>query len=100
MDTGGQIFYYWQKHPDLKVLEITQSGTHQNDNGDDDVNVDFHPARYRFFHLGEKRIFHYLSGSRWCTDDPGYWGWAAQKSEEYHAKKLIWTKKLIEGGKL
>lgn len=94
-DTGGQIHYFLKNHPDLKILEITQSGSHQINGEDDDPNVDFHPSRYRFFHLGDKRIFHYLSGSRWCTDMKGYWGWSKEKSDEYHARKLAWTRKLI-----
>jgi hypothetical protein len=90
-DTGGRTHYYLKAHPEIKIFEIGQSGCL------DDPNVDFHPARYSFFHLGEKRVFHYYSGSKWCTDldKGGCWNFSRDKSDEYHAKKLAWTRKLI-----
>jgi hypothetical protein len=88
-DTGGPTHHYFKEHPEIKIYDIGQSGCH------DDPEVDFHPARYSFFHLGNKRIFHYYSGSRWCTDMPLYWGFNQQQSDEYHAKKMAWTRKLI-----
>ncbi len=100
-DTGGQTYYYLKAHPEVKLRDIKQSGCgvktgpgHLGE--DDDPNVDFHPARYRFMHLDDKKVFHYLSGSRWCTE-PGGTGWrfSQEKSDEYHAKKLAFTRKLI-----
>lgn len=88
-DTGGPTHYWFKKHPEIKLHEIGQSGCH------DDANVDFHPARYSYFHFGEKRIFHYYSGSRWCTDMGEYWKFTKEQSDEYHAKKMAWTRKLI-----
>jgi hypothetical protein len=89
LDTGGPTHYYLKAHPEIRLLEIPTSGCF------DDPEVDFHPARYQFFHLGDKRIFHYQSGSKWCTDMKGYWGFSKEKSDEYHAKKLAWTRNLI-----
>jgi hypothetical protein len=88
-DTGGPTHYYFKSHPEIQIRDIGQSGC------TDDPNVDFHPSRYSFFHLGEKRIFHYYSGSRWCTNMPLYWGFNQDQSNHYHERKLEWTRKLI-----
>ena len=88
-DTGGRTHYWLKAHPEVKLLEIGQSGCH------DDPNVDFHPSRYSFFHLGDKKILHYYSGSRWCTNMPTYWGFSQQQSANYHARKLEWTRRMI-----
>lgn len=88
-DTGGPTHHYFKAHPEIKLREIGQSGEH------DDPNVDFHPSRYSFFHLGEKRILHYYSGSRWCTNMPLYWNFSQQQSDDYHARKLAWAKRMV-----
>ncbi len=88
-DTGGRTHYYLKAHPEVKVLEIGQSGCH------DDPEVDFHPSRYSFFHLGDKKILHYYSGSRWCTNMGTYWNFSPQQSEDYHTRKLEWTRRMI-----
>lgn len=88
-DTGGKTHYYLKAHPEIKLLEIGQSGCH------DDATVDFHPARYSFFHLGEKRLLHYYSGSRWCTNMGVYWNFTQEQSEDYHRRKLIWTRGMV-----
>jgi hypothetical protein len=80
-DTGGYTHYYFKAHPEIKIYDVAQSGCH------DDPSVDFHPSRYAFFH--------YYSGSRWCTNRSDYWHFTPEQSEEYHAKKLAWTRKLI-----
>ena len=90
-DTGGPTHYWLKAHPEIRLMRIGQSGCQ------DDPAVNFHPARYGFFHLdaeerrragvpaaGDKKVFHYYSGSGWCQKDPGY-----------HKKKLAWTRKLI-----
>jgi len=91
-DTGGRTYYYLRDHPEVRVLELAQSGC---PNDDDEPTVDFHPARYRFIHLGNKRVLHYYSGSRWCTDSAHGWNWPKDKADEYHRRKMAWTKGLI-----
>jgi hypothetical protein len=98
-DTGGQTYYWLKDNPDIKVLEIGQHGI------EDDPALDFHPTRCQFFwlshsrtadsSLGDKKIFHYQGGSRWCTDLQSYWNFTPTQSDEYHAKKIAWTRKLI-----
>lgn len=88
-DTGGPTHHYFKSHPEIKLRDIGQSGEH------DDPNVDFHPSRYSFFHLGEKKILHYYSGSRWCTNMPLYWNFTAEQAEDYHARKLAWAKRMV-----
>jgi hypothetical protein len=93
MDTGAQTYFYLKQHPDLKYLDIEQSGCV------DDPDVDFHPARYQFFHPKVngvfKKVLHYQSGSKWCTDMPNYWGFTKEQSDTYHAKKLAWARRMI-----
>ena len=88
-DTGGPTHFYLKAHPEIKIREIGQSGI------EDDPNVDFHPARYAFFHLGDKRVFHYYSASRWCTLMSYYWSYSKEQSDDYHARKLAWTRKFL-----
>lgn len=88
-DTGGPTHYYFKAHPEIKLFDIPQSGCH------DDPATDFHPSRYSFFHLGDKRILHYYSGSRWCTNMQLYWGFNQQQSDDYHARKLEWAKRMV-----
>ena len=90
-DTGAPTYEYLKSHPELRIMPIGQTGVTDNS------ELDFHPTRYQFFHFGEKRVFHYQSGSRWCTDLKldGCWNFSKEKSEEYHARKLAWTRKLI-----
>jgi hypothetical protein len=98
LDTGGRTYYYLKAHPEVKVLELGQSsGINGDVLDDDDLNsdADFHPTRYRFIHFPDKRVFHYLSGTRWCTDSEHGWNWGKDKADEYHRRKLNWTKKLI-----
>ena len=62
----------------------------------DDPNVDFHPLRYTFFEMPDgKKVFHYQSGSRWFTDMPTYKNFSAEKSDDYHAKKLAFARRVI-----
>ena len=91
MDTGASTYHYWQAHPDLKMYDIPQYGCI------DDPDVDFHPARYQWFHLGDKKVLHYQSGSKWCTDMSydGCWKFTKEQSDEYHARKLAWARRLI-----
>jgi hypothetical protein len=88
-DTGGRTHYWLKEHPEIKLLEVGQSGCH------DDASLDFHPSRYSFFHLGDKKILHYYSGSRWCTNMGTYWNFTKEQSEDYHARKLEWTRRMI-----
>jgi hypothetical protein len=97
-DTGGRTYYYLRDHPELKVLELGQSssiiGDAPNDDDFKDPTVDFHPTRYRFIHFPDKRAFHYMSGTRWCTDSEHGWNWPKEKADEYHRRKMAWTRKL------
>jgi hypothetical protein len=102
-DTGGRTHYYLKAHPEVKLLSIDQRGY------DDDINLDFHPARYQLFNPGNKgnadwwknghtstpSVLHYQSGSKWCTDMESSWNFSKEKSDEYHAKKRDWARKLI-----
>lgn len=88
-DTGGPTHYYMKAHPEVRILPTPQTGV------EDDPAVDFHPARYQYFHLDDKRVFHYQSGSKWCTDMNQYWNFTKERSDEYHAKKLAWTRRLV-----
>jgi hypothetical protein len=91
MDTGAPTHQYMKNHPELKIMPIGQTAVF------DDPARSFHPTRYQFFHFGEKRVFHYQSGSKWCTDLSldGCWSFSKEKSDEYHARKLEWTRELI-----
>jgi hypothetical protein len=88
-DTGIQTYYYLKAHPEINLLEIRQGGY------DDDAERDFHPTRYQFFHIEGKRVLHYMDGSRWCTDTAHNLNFSQEQSDEYHARKLAWTRKLI-----
>ncbi len=91
-DTGGPTHYYIKAHPEVKILSIELTWCF------DDPNVDFHPARYQFFYLGDKKTaLHYQSGSRWCTDlnKDGCWNFSQEKADAYHVKKLAWARKVI-----
>jgi hypothetical protein len=94
MPDGGGTYFYLKAHPELNILEIEPSGY------DDDPATDFHPSRYQFLllkdpEIGEKKIFHYMAGCRWATDQWQSGGVLNETSDEYHAKKLAWTRKLI-----
>lgn len=99
LDTGGRTYYYLEAHKSLKVFEVGQNGGPTVDpvtGDDDDPNVDFHPSRYRFLLLPDgKRAFHYLSGTGWCTFGPHGWNWTKERSDEYHHRKLAWTRNLV-----
>jgi hypothetical protein len=77
-DTGGCTHFYLAAHPEIKILHVGQQ-MH-----DSDSTVDFQPARYGIFKLGNKKVLHYMSGSRWL-----------QRDNEYHDKKFSWAQKLI-----
>ena len=97
LDTGGRTYYYLKAHPEVKVLELGQSSGLNGDvpNDDDlDPSIDFHPTRMRFVHFPDKRAFHYMSGTRWCTDSQHGWNWPKEKADEYHRRKMAWTKRL------
>ena len=93
MDTGAQTYFYLKQHPDLKYLNIAFV------DHEDDPSTDFHPARYQFFYPEangvSKKVLHYQSGSKWCTDMPNYWGFTKEQSDTYHARKLTWARKMI-----
>ena len=91
-DTGGRTYYYLKAHPEVRVMELGQSGCNADQ---DDPELDFHPSRYHFIHLGDKRALHYFSGSRWCTDTIHGWNWDRAKADEYHRKKMAWARRLI-----
>jgi hypothetical protein len=90
-DSGGRTYYYLKAHPNLRWLEIGQDGCY------DDAALDFHPARYAYFLLGDKKVLHYQSASGWATDRADYLNFSKEKSAEYHARKRSWTRKLIDG---
>ena len=89
---GGCTYYWLQAHPEIKWLEIPVV-----DSNFDDPNVDFHPARYQFFKLGDKRILHYLSGSQVpCRQTKeGHEHVSIQEADEYHKKKIAWARRVI-----
>ena len=88
-DTGGRTYYWLKEHPEVRVMALAEDGL------DEDPAVDFSPARYRFIHLGNKKVFHYYSGSRWCTDTVHGWNMPREVADEYHRKKMAWTRRLI-----
>lgn len=89
-DTGGPTYYWLKAHPEINPLTIGSTEF------EDDPCLDFHPAHCEFFNLPDgKKVFHYLSGSRWLSDLPGYWNLSKEQSDAYHAGKLAWTRKLI-----
>ena len=89
-DTGGPTYYWLKAHPEVKRLLL--SDTHISD----DSATDFHPSRYSFFNLPDgKRVFHYHSGSRWYTNMSAYLNLSIEKSNEYHERKLAFTRKVI-----
>jgi hypothetical protein len=90
-DTGGPTYYWLRDHPDTKRFSIPTVVDLF-----DDLDLDFHPSRYQIFGLPDgKKVLHYFSGSRWCTDWPHYWNFSKEKSEDYHAKKLAWARKMV-----
>jgi hypothetical protein len=89
MPDGGGSYLYLKAHPELNILEIESSGS------EDDPTTDFHPSRYQFLKVGDKRAFHYMAGCRWATDEWGWHGLLTESADEYHAKKLSWTRKLV-----
>jgi hypothetical protein len=73
-DIGGQTFFYFKNHPDLKITHITPGYCQ------DDPTLDFHPSEYEVFSIDGKPIaLHYFRGSNWD-----------RKSEQYHIKKTAW----------
>ena len=89
-DTGGPTYHWLQAHPEVPYTYIGEVHV------PDDPNVDFHPSRYTFFEMPDgKKVFHYQSGSRWFTDMPTYKNFSAEKSDDYHAKKLAFARRVI-----
>ena len=91
---GGCTYYWLHAHPEIKWLEIPVV-----DSNFDDPTVNFHPARYQFLKLGDKRILHYLSGSQVpCRKTAtGHEHVSIQEANEYHKKKMAWARQVIEG---
>ena len=89
MPDGGGSYYYLQAHPELKILGIEPTGY------EDDPTTDFHPSRHQFLKIGDKKAFHYMAGCRWGTDEWQQHGILKETPDEYHSKKLAWTRKLI-----
>lgn len=89
-DTGGPTYHWLKAHPEVKYLRLGET------NIADDPALDFHPSRYQFFELPDgKKVFHYLSGSKWFTDMYSYQNFSVEKSNEYHEKKLAFARKVI-----
>ncbi len=73
-DIGGQTYFYFKNHPDLKTTFITPGYCQ------DDASLNFHPSEYEIFSINEKPIaLHYFRGSNWDY-----------KSQQYHELKTKW----------
>jgi hypothetical protein len=83
-DTGGYTHYYLTAHPEIKCLHIHHATTFNDPTLNfNDPAQKYHEARYGIIELGGKKLLHYLSGSRWYTNDV-----------EYHRKKFVWAQKM------
>ena len=79
-DVGAHTHYYLSENQNLiKIKHLSIMSVKYDD------SCDFTPANYEYIGVGEnKNILHYRSGSNWD-----------QKSDDYHHKKTIWLKKIL-----
>lgn len=81
VDVGGQTFYYLKKYKNqIKIGHLKQKHITE------DISCDFNPPNYEYLSFDDSEvIFHYRGGSFWDG-----------KSMDYHNKKTIWLKKLLD----